>query len=178
MGLDFVEMVIAVEQMFDISIPDAVAEEMTTPAIMITYLQNVVGSAGDRKACISQRAFHRVRSALMTTLGVGRSEIALVTRIDTLFSGTQRHELWKTFREHTSLSSLRDRRFGSGWLFGPRSVKDLVSIAISHQAKELNEEKSWTHEEVRQVVRSIISEQLGIQKFRDTDEFVRDLGVD
>lgn len=177
MGLDFVELVIAVEQMFDISVPDAVAAQMITPAILISHVQDAVGSAGERKACISQRAFHRVRAALMTTLGVSRPEVELVTRIDTLFSGVRRHELWTTFREQAGMSSLRDRRFGSGWLFGPASVKDLVSIAISQQAAELSQEKSWTHEEVRQVVRSIISEQLGIRKFRDTDEFVRDLGV-
>ena len=99
MGLDYVELIIAVEQTFDIAIPDAAAVEMITPAIMISYVQDAVSSAGDRKACISQRAFHRVRAALMRTLGVGRSEVALVTRIDTLFSGARRHELWNAFRE-------------------------------------------------------------------------------
>jgi hypothetical protein len=41
----------------------------------------------------------------------------------------------------------------------------------------LREARSWTDEEVRQIVREIIRDQLGIDKFRDSDEFVRDLGV-
>lgn len=87
MGLDAVELVIAVEKAFNIDIPDAVAAEMITPAIMISYVQNVVASCPDRS-------------------------------------------------------------------------------------------RRWTHDEVRQIIRQIISEQLGVKKFNDTDEFVRDLGVD
>jgi acyl carrier protein len=86
MGLDSVELVVAVEVAFGITIPNAVAAEMITPAIMISYVQNAVASCPDR----SQR---------------------------------------------------------------------------------------WTHDEVRQIVRQIISEQLGVKKFNDTDEFVRDLGM-
>lgn len=85
MGLDTVELVYAVEDAFGISIPDAEAEQMVTPAIMIAYVQDVVASQPERK---------------------------------------------------------------------------------------------WTPEEVRQRVRQIISEQLGVKNFKDTDEFVRDLGAD
>jgi hypothetical protein len=45
-------------------------------------------------------------------------------------------------------------------------------------ACEMRAARSWTHEEVRQIVRMIISKQLGVEKFHDTDEFVRDLGLE
>ena len=45
-------------------------------------------------------------------------------------------------------------------------------------SNEMREDRSWTNEEVRQIVRKIISEQLAIGKFKDTDQFVRDLGLD
>jgi acyl carrier protein len=86
MGLDSVELVVAVEEAFGITIPNADAAEMITPAIMISFVQNAVASCPDR----SQR---------------------------------------------------------------------------------------WTPEEVRQVVRQIITDQLGVKNLNDTDEFVRDLGV-
>ncbi len=90
MGLDAVELVVAVEEKFGITIPDAVAAQMITPAIMISYVQEAVGQ----------------------------------------------------------------------------------------KSKELNETPRWTHEEVRKIVLQVIREQLGIETFRDTDEFVRDLGID
>jgi acyl carrier protein len=90
MGLDAVELVVAVEDKFGITIPNAVAAQMITPAIMISYVQETV----------------------------------------------------------------------------------------AQNAKDLNEAPRWTQEEVRDVVRQVIREQLGIDTFRDTDEFVRDLGID
>ena len=39
-------------------------------------------------------------------------------------------------------------------------------------------DKNWSRYEVREVVRLIIRDQLGVKKFSDDDEFVRDFGVD
>ena len=178
MGLDGVELVLAIEEAFGIAIPDAVAAEMITPAMMISYVQEAVGSRPDHKACISLRAFHRVRASLMKCTGAGRSDVTLKTPINKLFSGEKRTQHWQEFQAHSSLASLPNLGFGTGWLFSPRSVNDLVSIAISAISAEIREERSWTNEEVRQLVRLTICDQLGIKKFKDTDEFVRDLGVD
>jgi acyl carrier protein len=87
MGLDAVELVMAVEETFGIAIPEADAAKMITPAMMIEYVQNAVASCPER----SQR---------------------------------------------------------------------------------------WTNDEVRRVIRQIISEKLCVKNFNDTDEFVRDLGLD
>lgn len=178
MGLDAVELVMAVEEAFGIAIPDAEAAKMITPALMISYVQNSVSSRPESNACISLRAFHRVRAGLMKSTGVGRSEVTLKTPINKLFSGPQRTQHWKDFQAYLSLTSLPNLGFGTGWLFSPTSVNDLVSIAISQSSDELREQRSWTHHEVREIVRRIISDQLGIRDFNDADEFVRDLGVD
>ena len=178
MGLDSVELIIAVEEAFGIAIPDAVAAEMITPARLISHVQDAIGSSVDRKACISLRAFHHVRASLMRSTGVSRPKVALDTRINALFVGARRSELWDLFRQDSALAALPELRFGRGWIFSPTSVKDLVSVAVAEKAKELSETRSWTHDEVRQVVRQIIKTQLGISKFSDSDEFVRDLGVD
>jgi acyl carrier protein len=178
MGLDGVELVLAVEETFGISIPDTVAFEMTTPAMMILFVQQAVNSLPERKACISQRAFHKVRGSLMKSTGVSRRDVTLKTPIRKLFSGPQRAEHWRDFKDYAGLPALPDLGFGSGWLFGPTSVKEIVSAAISVMSNDMRDERSWTNEEVRQIVRKIISEQLGVEKFRDTDEFVRDLGLD
>ena len=178
MGLDAVEMILAVEEEFGIAIPDADAAGMITPALLISYVREAVGSRAESQACISLRAFHRVRAGLMKSTGVGRSEVTLRTRINKLFSGPRRMELWKDFQVQASLAALPDLGFGAGWLFSPRSVNDLVTVAIRQDRDKMREMRSWTHEEVRQIVRQIISNQLGIREFDDNDEFVRDLLID
>lgn len=178
MGLDGVELVLAVEETFGISIPDSVAFEMTTPAMMISFVQQVVSARPERKACISQRAFHRVRASLMKATGVGRRDVTLKTPIRRLFAGPQRTEHWRDFKSSAGLPALPSLGFGSGWLFGPTTVNDLVSHVVSAMSNDLKEERSWTNEEVREIVRRIISDQLAVDKFKDTDEFVRDLGLD
>lgn len=177
MGLDAVELLIAVEETFGIAIPDAEAAAMITPAHLISHVQRAVGSTQDRRACISLRAFHCVRASLMRSVGVSRSEVTLHTPIRALFPVSRRSHLWDSFRHDSSLVALPDLRFGRGWIFSPTTVRDLVSIAVAQKANELKEERSWTDEEVRQTVREIIRDQLGIDKFRDFDEFVRDLGL-
>ena len=177
MGLDFVELMIEVEEVFGIAITDAAAATLITPAILSVHVQEAVGSRKDPKACISLRAFHQIRASLMRTVGTNRSDITLDTQIRVLFPSAQRLDLWKSFRQDSAISTLPALRFGRGWLLSPTRVSDLVAIAVSEKASQLREERSWTNEEVRQVVRQIIREQLGIKKFADTDEFVRDLGV-
>ncbi len=113
----------------------------------------------------------------MRIVGVSRSDITLDTPIRTLFPSPHKVELWNSFRQDSDISTLPPLRFGRGWLFSPTRVSDLVSIAVSDMAIQLREERTWTHEEVRQVIRQIIRDQLGIKKFNDSDEFVRDLGI-
>jgi acyl carrier protein len=177
MGLDGVELVLAVEQTFGIAIPDAAAAGMTTPAMMISYVQAAIRSHPDRKACISLRAFHRVRASLMKATGAPRSEITLDRPIKELFAGSEGRNQWEAFRIHSSITCLPSLGFGTAWIWGPKTVGDLVSIAISAAAAELRDQQIWTDEEARQIIRNIISEQLGIRRFSDTDDFVRDLGV-
>jgi len=178
MGLDAVELVIAVEETFDISISDAEAAEMVTPALLIAHVQSAVALSSDERPCISQRAFHLIRSELIEILKVDRASITLETSIFTLFPRNRRKEDWNLFRERSSFSSLPDLRFGVGWVFSPKSVRDLVLLVISEEVELLRASRSWSPNEVRDVIRQIISEKLCIKRFSDGDEFIRDLGLD
>jgi acyl carrier protein len=46
MGLDIVELFMAFEEKFDISIPDAEASELTTPRKVINFIMNKVADRG------------------------------------------------------------------------------------------------------------------------------------
>jgi acyl carrier protein len=167
-----------VEETFDISIPDRDAATLITPALLISYVQQAVSSKPVQGPCLSQRAFHRVRSNLCEVTEFSRRDIRLGTRIDHLFPKSDRQQRWDTFAVVTGLRSLPKLRLGRGSLFAPKLVGDIVSFEIGAMSEANRMTGDWTDQEVRSVVRTIICEQLGIKRFHDTDEFVRDLGAD
>lgn len=178
MGLDGVELVLAIEGTFGISIPDGDAAALVTPALLIKHVQTAVASKPKNRPCLSQRAFHLVRSRLCEVTNASRREIKLDTRINHIFRKETRQQEWDAFRSASKMNRLPDLRFGRGTLFSPTRVRDLVSLQISLMSEELQSTGRWTDQEVRTVVRHVIAEQLGIKDFDDNDEFVRDLGVD
>jgi acyl carrier protein len=92
MGLDAVEIVVMVEEAFDIAIENAEAEKLLTPRDVIEYVMRKVGRT-DRAQCLTQRAFHRVREALMRNAGFVRSQIRPEVPTRILFPVARRREL-------------------------------------------------------------------------------------
>ena len=75
MGLDSVEFVMAVEEAFQIAIPDGEAERMLTPRQVVDYILGRLGAA-ERRVCLEQRAFYRLRRAVTSPLASLPSPIA------------------------------------------------------------------------------------------------------
>ena len=178
MGLDTVELVIAIEETFDLSIPNKDLETMTTPRHIIKYVQERVGSTPRRNSCLSQRAFYKVRSAITSSSKASRKEVRPNTRIGSLFPYASRDQDWKTFVNCCGLGNLPKIRFGRSIFYSPTRVRDLVASEVSRMAEELKTSDNWSDAEVRSVVRLIVSEQLNIEKFSDDDRFVEELGID
>ena len=93
MGLEAVEIVMAVEEKFGISIPDEDAEKFATPGDMTDYIFGKVQHA-DLTTCLSQRAFHLLRQAWMTKFSTPRKEFSLGTRIEDVVPHENRRILW------------------------------------------------------------------------------------
>ena len=84
MGLEAVEIVMAVEDRFGIAIEDAEAEKTATPGMLIELVMSKVGRTNDA-ACLTQRAFHRLRGMLMRQFGLKRNQIRPDTPLAELF---------------------------------------------------------------------------------------------
>jgi acyl carrier protein len=95
MGLDTVELVLAIEEEFGVPIDDNDAAELTTPGQVTDYLFARLDRA--RNTCSSQARFYRLRRALVATLGVRREEIRVDTRIDSLLP-KDRRRAWDNLR--------------------------------------------------------------------------------
>jgi acyl carrier protein len=84
MGLDSVEIVMKVEDAFDLAIEDTEAEKITTPGQLIELVMGKVGRTS-HSACLTQRAFHRLRASLMNRFAMKRIQIRPETPLVELF---------------------------------------------------------------------------------------------
>lgn len=83
MGLDGVELIMAVEEKFGISISDDEAQRMLTVGDMKRLVQaklDVTDSAG----CLTQRAFHVIRKNMIAEFGVPRRGLRPDTHLETV----------------------------------------------------------------------------------------------
>jgi len=83
MGLEGVEIVMAVEDAFDITLSDTDAGKVRAPRDLIELVMGKVGRS-DVAVCLTQRAFHRLRRAFLSELGLKRAEFNLDMAADRL----------------------------------------------------------------------------------------------
>ena len=89
MGLDAVEIVMEVEEAFDITLDDTEAMSARTPRDLIELVQAKVARV-DPSVCQSQRAFQFVRHHLMQHRGLTRAQVTPAKRLDTFIARDQR----------------------------------------------------------------------------------------
>jgi acyl carrier protein len=91
MGLDAVEIVMAVEDAFDIRIENEEAEIIRTPGQLIDLVWTKVARA-DSTTCLSHRAFNWLRKVLMRRCALSRETIVPAAPLATLLNSSQRRE--------------------------------------------------------------------------------------
>lgn len=90
MGLDGVELVLSVEEEFEIGIDDADAASLSTPRILADYVASRLGTPSiDNGRCLSQAAFYRIRSALVKQFGAPRQDVLLASPIEHFLNGNR-----------------------------------------------------------------------------------------
>lgn len=92
MGLDGVELVMAVEEAFDIQIEDAAAAKLLTPRLLTDYVLSQVTTA-TATVCLTQRAFNLLRKSLIHKCGFKRSQIAPEVSLPRLLPKPQRRKI-------------------------------------------------------------------------------------
>jgi acyl carrier protein len=92
-GLDGVELVLSVEEEFEIGIDDADVANLTTPRMLADYVVFRLGALSLHKGrCLSQAAFYRIRSVLVKQFGVLRKDVHPASPIDQLLKGDIRRQ--------------------------------------------------------------------------------------
>jgi hypothetical protein len=174
MGLDSVEIVMAWEESFGIAIADAEAMALRTPRQSMDLVATKLGAQNEaRRACLTLRAFHRLRCSITSAASISRDRVRPEARLRDLVSA-ERHHTWEAVRSSCGISTLP----GLGW-FTPRTVGDLARWAVVHAAKKLKRPgEAWTRSEIRSVVRAVVTDVTGVEDFEDDHDFIHDIGVD
>jgi len=104
LGLEIVEMIMAIEDEFDIRFVEAELQQVETVRDLHLLVCRELGIEACRRpqahGCPSSRAFYRLRSAMVETLGVPRRSIAPATRL-TDIPGLFRR--WRQVRRNVQL---------------------------------------------------------------------------
>lgn len=100
MGLDSVEILLEVEDTFNITIPDEEAASISTVGELHDSILRKMPGISSKTPCGSQRAFYQLRRGLTHCFGTKRRKIRTGTPSEEVIPRENRRELWKTFGSH------------------------------------------------------------------------------
>ena len=182
MGLDSVEFVMALEDAFELAIPDAAARAMATPRHVINYLSTCVPMR-EGSACIAQHAFYRLRQLTRAELGLSRDVVRPSTPLAPLFPAGTRSAEWKAIQ--TRLGANHWPQIGRRRILerplSPHvdTFAKLTEFCVARVPMAVKGPgERWTRTEIAQVVGALMREELGIERDSEDSRFVEDLGVD
>jgi|HubBroStandDraft_3_1064219.scaffolds.fasta_scaffold174725_1 acyl carrier protein len=184
MGLDIVELFMAVEDGFGIYIPDAEAQEATTVGKLHQLVFSKV-SKENRDVCLTSVAFYRARKALMYVSGVPKQQIGPSTSLERLIPQQDRATSWAAMEAvHTLLMPKLKKDLVSRRVEFPNGVRSVGELAERIVALNRNrliaEYRGWTSDDVWKTLCQVIIHQTGVELNQITPEarLVDDLGID
>ncbi len=222
MGLEGVELVIAMEEAFDISISDEEAESITTPEEAIALILKKV-PVGNDDLCLNQRAFNQIRKILVSEFSVSRTEINTQSDISKLVEAERHKRLWVRLKEVTNIKSWPELSrpawiiyiawlvflvstvyagieigFGLGLLIGLglftlimfitkplkkvvpsyySKMERLVRFMVSANPNVFKSNNNWSNAQIKEQMKDIVMEVLGIDEYDEKWKFVDDFGI-
>lgn len=102
MGLDGVELVMALEESFGIELKDEEIVKTVTPRMVGDMLFSKL-KATDKSVCQSQRTFYILRNALMKTFDLQRKEITPDTRFRDYIAESEEARIWPQLQAVTAV---------------------------------------------------------------------------
>jgi hypothetical protein len=182
MGMDTVELVMAIEEEFGIDIPNQEAETLTTVGEMYDYLRLILGTKSPAH-CMSQRLFYKVRRALIENYGVPRQSITVDSMLKDIVPESELKQSWPYLEV---FSQLTFPRLDPGWWpiasrlrFDQVTLRELIATMLVLNAEKLliepdTDEGIWVR-----MCKVIVTEfNFNADEIRPGASFTKDLGLD
>jgi hypothetical protein len=122
MGLDAVELVMAAEEKFGISITD----EEATKTLTVGDLKHLVRTkldVADADGCLTQHAFHLIRKNATAEFGILRRNLRPDTTLETVIPRATRRESWRNFQGALGVADLPE-------LVRPHTVNLAITVLV------------------------------------------------
>ncbi len=110
MGLDGVELVMAVEEKFGIQIADEEAQNIRTPRQFYDTVEKKIRTV-PADVCLTQRAFYLLRRAFRSELAISRNAFRPDVPLESIIPREGRKECWEKLREQTGALTWPRLRF-------------------------------------------------------------------
>ncbi len=181
MGLDTVELIMAIEEEFGVDIPDKTAEKIFTVGDVYEFLKAHVATS-DPGVCLTQQVFYKLRRALIENYGLRRHEIKLDTRMTDLMPLKDIEEGWPFLEMFIELKT-PPFRVAMATILWPRienlTMRDLIQYLIHINEKTLVPKRDSDEELWFRLVKVFVK-QLNVHphEVRYEASIARDLGVD
>ena len=186
MGLDIVEYVLRVEDLFDVTLPESELREVRTPRDLARVVQRSLPTRALRSGCLSQRAFYRLRKALLEVHpNLPRAELRPSTECYSLRTGGDETIHWGGVATKVGIricdrfaapSRVRD------WLgFTPETLGSLAERVVAERPSTLvNANEGWTDSQIIEILLRVVEHDQGLEphRHRADSKFVDDMGID
>lgn len=122
MGLDGVELILAIEDGFQIHITDGEASAVTTVGNLHDLVVSRLEGQGSKR-CLTSAAFYRTRRGIIEALGLPREDVRPSTALENILPENVRREQWRRSQDSMSLKLPDLRHPGT-------SVSTLLAIGM------------------------------------------------
>lgn len=182
MGLDSVELVMAIEEEFGLDIPDRDAEKMFTVGDIYEWLKLRIATA-DPIACLTQRIFYKLRRALIENYRLERHLIAPDTRLTDLLSLDLVEEGWPFLQMFIDLKTppfkVANEFLGFRLTDQTLTMRELVESLIMINGGDLAPQRESEQEIWNRLVRVFVRQvNVRPEEVVPNASITRDLGID
>ena len=182
MGLDSVELAMAIEEEFGLEIKEEDAFSLITVGETFDYLRSKLTRIPPED-CLTQRVFYKLRRALIENYGLQRHMISPDTVLSNLISRKEIEEGWPYLQMFIELRTPSYKRaceiFGLEFNVEVLTLRQIVKRLISLNIEKLNvltpEDKEIWDRLVSTIVRQT---NVNLEDITMDASFARDLGVD
>ena len=185
MGLDIVELFMAVEAGFAVDIPNDIAGTLVTPRHVVAFLEEAL-PAGTASSCLTQRAFYRLRERCEHHLRVRGHALGPATALSEVVDAEGRRGAWEAIGADLGAERWPAPRSGGWWgrtfeFDRPATLGEAARYTAAWYPRAVKgAEGGWTRAEIERAVMALVEVETCVDMTRHTldSEFVRDLELD